>query len=547
MTKKEVKNEKVSRRGFLQGALAAGAATAATAGLTACSGQTTDKIKWDREVDVVVLGSGTVVSSAIVAAHAGLEVLVLEKASVMGGTTITSGGGMSIPNNYLEQEDGVDDSREKAFKYLMASTEGQSSEELINAWLDNGNEMLEWMRDNAGFRWVRAKGNQPFSDYYTHDGTIGGERRWVTAEERDGASSAQGLFLYVMDAFEKFGVEVMYDTPGKRLVYRGDSNVGDGEVIGVIAESNGEEIAIKARKGVVIGTGGFEHNPEMRQHFLRAPILAANTAVTNTGDGHLMGMAVGADLRNMNECFGVPFFKPNPDVFSGIACWFMWRGKPGMVVVNKHGERIGNEATGYDAAIRCFSEYDNGAFEWRNIPSFAIYDSGYAAHYAWPGAYAPGGDAPEWMTKADTLEELAEALGMDPVGLAKTMEEFNKNAAEGVDPVYHRGEAPYDIYTDGDLTREDIANPNLAPLETPPFYGAAYYPGTCSTNGGLRVNGKAQVMNVWGNPIPRLYCASTTMANPAGGQYPTGGTPVGTGFTFGYIAGKGVSALDDWS
>jgi len=166
-------------------------------------------------------------------------------------------------------------------------------------------------------------------------------------------------------------------------------------------------------------------------------------------------------------------------------------------------------------------------------------------HYALPGAGRLG-DVPVWITKADTLDALAVALKIDVAGLKSTIETFNKNARDGVDPVWHRGEANFDKWTGGDLKRTDLKNPCLAPLETPPYYGAAIWPGACSTAGGLRINGNAQVLSVWGKVIPRLYVISATMAAATGVAYPWGGSPLGLSMTFAYIAAKHAAGLTSW-
>ncbi len=524
--------------------------TVTAPGVTTTVTATPPEITWDKEVDVVVIGTGTIVPAALVAAHAGLEVLMLEKAEGFGGTSATSGGGLWIALDYLTKEAGVEDSRAAALTYLRRVAEGQSSEELRESYVDNGNEMLEWLRDNAGFTWKRrTESPGSFPEYYPYEGALpGGLARGVSISREDGVGSGRGLWLSLKEACDAAGIEIMTETPGKRLIYKGDSNVGDGEVIGVIAESFGQEIAIKARRGVIIGTGGFEHNAEMRLHFLRAPVYAANSPVTNTGDGHLMGMAVGADLRNMNENWGLPFFKsdPDPDVFTGDADWQMYRGRPGAITVNKHGERIGNESANYDVAEKAFHTYDTGAFEWRNIPSFFICDAGFTSRYYLPGSGYTAGVVPEWFTVADSLDEMATALGINAANLAATVERFNGYAGTGVDLEFHRGETDFDIWTIGDRERTDILNTCLAPLETPPYCGATIWPGTTGTNGGLRTNGNAQVLNVWGKVIPRLYCSSNTMASVHGVGYAGGGATLGSGMTFAYVAGKHVITLASW-
>ena len=528
----------VSRREFIKNAAAFGAGVAAVGTLAGCGAATSQNQKWDKEVDVVVVGTGTIAVAALVAADAGAKVLMLEKAPVFGGTSATSGGTLWIPNNYVMKAEGVADSREQALAFMKRVAEGQSNDELMNAFLDNAPKMVEWLRDKASFKWQRRSAPSTFADYYPFEGSLReGITRGVSIDRQDKVTGGKGLFMSVKEAIDARKIEVLYETPGRRLVTN-----EKGEVVGIIADSNGKDMAIKANRGVILGTGGFEHNKEMALHFLRGPLSWAITVPTCTGDGHLMAMAIGADLRNMNECAGLPGYKPDPNTFTGEADWQMFRGKPGAVVVNKYGERIGNESANYDTSLRAFHVYDTGTFEWRNVPSFAIFDSGYASRYAFPATDYKVGAMPKWMTKADTLDALAAALKIDMAGLKKNIEIFNDSAKKGVDPLWHRGESDFDKFTAGDVKRTELKNPCLAPLETPPFYGAPIWPGTCGTNGGLRVNATGQVINVWGKVIPGLYCSSNTMAHVTGAGYPGGGGQLGPGMTFAFIAGNAAAA-----
>jgi 3-oxosteroid 1-dehydrogenase len=531
-------DKSISRRGFLKGAAVLGVGVAAASALEACSTTTSKIPKWDKVVDVVVVGSGTVANAAVVAAQAGLKVVVLEKAANFGGTTALSGGGMWIPNNYVMQAAGVPDSKADALKYLQAISEGASTDELRNAYLDKGPEMLAWLRDKAGFQFQRSS-PQSFADYYpwapgVHD-AVGG--RMVSILRADKVGAGKGLMQTIKEYLDAHNVEILLETPGKRLVTN-----DNGDVLGIIAISNGKEIAIQANRGVILGTGGFDYNKDMMTAYLRGPIYFSVAVPTNTGDGQLMGMAIGADLRNMNSCWGLPGYVAKPGSFQGETDWQMFRGKPGSITVNKYGERFMNEAAAYHPSLRAWYYYDTGRDEYRNLPSYALFDSGYTAHYALPGTNYKVGVVPDWFKQANTLDELATTLGIDPAGLKQTVDRFNANAKNGVDPDWRRGEANFDQVTAGDIKRTDLKNPDLASLETPPFYGAALWPGTCGTNGGLRTNGNAQVLNVWGNPIGGLYATGNTMASAMGASYPGGGATVGQGMTFAYIAAEEMIA-----
>lgn len=256
-------------------------------------------------------------------------------------------------------------------------------------------------------------------------------------------------------------------------------------------------------------------------------------------------MAVGANLRNMNEVWGFPAYNVDPETLGGIEDWSLWRGKPGTIIVNKHGERIGNESCPYDEFYRAFSTWDATAFEWRNIPSVIIVDATYAQHYPLPGTYVPN-EVPPFVFQADTTEQIVERFEINAAALATTLQRFNENARQGRDPEFRRSEFHFDKFTNGDLTRTDIANPNLAPVETPPFYATPIWPGALSTNGGLQTNGNAQVLHVSGRVIPRLYATGNTMASAVGAGYAGGGATLGPGTTFAYLAGNHAAGLDPW-
>lgn len=537
----------VSRRNFLRKSALLGAGLVAAGGLSACApkvaGETenTGEAKFDKEVDVIVVGSGTAIFAALSAKDAGAEsVLVLEKNVTFGGTSALSGGGFWIPMNYRMADAGLEDNREDAYKYLKAVSADQGDDTLINAYLDNAPKMVEWSRDKLGLKWYNnqeAQGNKNYQDYYEVPGFRAFGRTIYFSKGEDPYKYGMPWQILRTTA-EGMGIEIMTETAAKDLI----TNAA-GEVIGVHAEGTSGAMAIKAKKGVILGTGGFDYNKAMTAAFLRTPIFASNAVTTNTGDGHLMGMALGADLRNMQSYWGLPFYPLDEEKLIGEADWQTYRGKPGSIVVNKHGERIGNEAAAYHVFDRSFSAWDSGAFEWRNIPAFWIADSLYANSWFFPGSNYTQGVVPDWVVKADTLEELCDKLGIDKDGLNATLAVFNPNAAEGKDPVFHRGEYQFDLNTSTNPYLTDLKNGCLAPIAVAPFYGAKYAPGTCGTNGGLRINENAQVLKVDGTPIPRLYAVGNTSGSVMGAAYPGGGSTLGAGGVFSYLAGKHVAGL----
>lgn len=555
-------NKSLSRRNFLKGS-AVLAAGAATVGLASCapdspssaSGSTGYTFSsggggsWDKETDVIVVGTGTATFAALSASHYGADgVVLLEKSPVMfGGTTATSGGGMGIPLSDAAKEEGVVDSKEAVLTYYRTASFGRADMAVAEAYVDNGNEFMKWGTETFGFKW--GFNDPAFQDYYEPcEGFLAFGRGSINIQEANGEKLGAGpeVWAHLQKLVKDDGnIELMMETPATSLV------VEDGKVTGVVALEKGKnEIRIHARKGVVLGTGGFDHNDEMRRQYLPYPLFVTNAAITNTGDGHKMGMAIGADLSNMDRSWGVPNFITTGEKYEDLLAenrivsdytgndWALWRGRPGALVVNKAGERFGDEAQVYDVFNRDFGQFSSKAATFPNIPAFFICDSAYTAVYPLPGQEAAGDPLPEFFVQAETIEELAQKLGIDAAGLAAELAEFNANAAQGIDPKFGRGTKAIDLNSTGLYggMREDTPNPCLAPVVTAPFFGAVYVPGTCGTNGGLKINPNSQVVAIGGDPIEGLYAVGNCSCGVTGGAYCSGGMTVGGGSVMSWVA-----------
>jgi DNA-binding NarL/FixJ family response regulator/succinate dehydrogenase/fumarate reductase flavoprotein subunit len=488
-----------------------------------------ENTEWTHSVDVVVVGSGTGLMAALRAADAGLSVVVLEKADHIGGTMAISGGGIWIPNNFRMQEAGIMDSEEEALEYIRHATLEQSDPELSAAFVRHCNEAISFLRQ-VGIEWDFLP---TFNDYYPH--LPGGKPRGRSLAPVNSAGellTGGELTQAMLKAALERGVQFCCGTAAKRLVVD-----DEGVVAGVAAERGQDHLFFRSR-GVVLATGGFDHNEAMVKNFLRGPMYHTSAVPTNTGDGHLMGMAIGAGLRNMNERWGWPvYFDPSRNIaLSALATEI---GRPGAIVVNKRGKRVMNEAAPYDSVTRVFNTFDSGTYEYFNIPSYVIVDARHRELYPLAG-YAPGVPLPHWIARADSLEDLAQVLGIDRRSLLDTVATFNEYAAQGIDPEYHRGESDFDLLTAGDSARAGLANPCLAPLVTPPFYGTAIWPGALGTSGGLQTNALAQVVNVWGNVIAGLYAVGNAAGSPLAGGYPGGGGTLSAGLTFAFIAANDI-------
>ena len=192
--------------------------------------------------------------------------------------------------------------------------------------------------------------------------------------------------------------------------------------------------------------------------------------------------------------------------------------------------------------------------EWRNIPGYVIANKTYAGGF---GNGTPplstmikDGEFPEWVHAFDTMEELADGMGIDKENLLATVTRWNGMCETGVDEDWNRGVGTWDKFTTGDMKRVEsgeLKNPSMAPLEEGPFYCVELHPGMLQTAGGMEINGNAQVKNIRGNVIPRLYAGSNCIASPIGRGYAIGGTTLANGYIVGYAAANHIATLEPWS
>lgn len=406
---------------------------------------------FDKEVDFAVVGTGTAVFAAFAAKDAGASsVALIEKAPTFGGTAAYSGGAFWVPCNSLMAEAGLEDNREDALTYVQANSEGQSTDALLVAYIDNAAPFAEWVTEYVGINWGFLSGwplygEHSWMDYtdlpgfreYGRTLTIAGSNVGVNAD----ADLYGGPFMWklIREMVEADDViDLMYETAAKHLIV--DES---GAVIGVECEGPEGTLRIKSANGVLLGCGGFDHDQVWRSRFLRTPVFNTVSMPACTGDAHKMDLEVGAAQGNMQNYWGTPSTIPPADVpenlFDGSVFYNdmfrvfdspLRRAKPNAIVVNKSGMRIGDESASYHQFNRCFEGYDAGAAVPRNFPAYFVGDATFVANYLLPGTANEDsvGDIPEGTVIADTLEELAEALGIDKAGLLKTVEEFNEGA-----------------------------------------------------------------------------------------------------------------------
>jgi 3-oxosteroid 1-dehydrogenase len=553
-----------------------------------------------RNADVIVVGSGAAaLTAAIVAADRGKSVVVLEQAPLVGGTSAFSGGMLWVPGSSHFQERGGADSSESAATYLRDLVKGrQYDDELIDVFIETAPRAVEYLEEKTP---LRMAASTTYSDYYADHpgGTLGGRSivplpfdareelgDWfeklrssphlttaLTLDEMVGVglsimSSSGSTEDPAPDPRNVFGVKtpdliaLADERAEKGIVANGRALVGallaaalerdvavhtdtravellvdDGVVAGVVASSPDGRSEFRAAS-VVLACGGFEGNRDLVLAFLGATNTITLSPPGNVGDGLRMGMTAGAGLANMTASWNyLVTFDPSCE-FEGqpLATFGSTRFEAGSIAVNRHGRRFVNEAVAYCDVAKAFWRYDEGTQSYPNEPpAFLIFDQT-VRDRAVVGDMRPGEPVPSWVTQADSLEELAAAMGIDPDGLRDEVAHFNEGAERGVDPDFKRGS----VWFEGQTRGGPSAEATLAPIVTAPFYGMRVYHGLLGTAGGLRIGRDAGVLDSVGEPIPGLYACGNAAASIFGPMYPGGGTTLGLGVTFGYLAGMAV-------
>lgn len=550
------------------------------------------------DYDVVVVGSGaSALTTAVVAAGQGLDVLVVEKAPVFGGTTAYSSGGAWIPNNPYMESVGQTDSAAEAHEYIESILGNHYDPEKVGAFIDSGPEMLRYLDANTQVRFYTL----PLSDY--RPSAPGAKlARTVVAVEYDGRALGDWVklirkpmpgfvafgsmqsdlghlgkfknafrtregFAFSGRRFARFLMDLLRYGKGANLAH-GNALIGrlvrscldagvtlwrespvvrllvvDGAVEGVVVRRDGRDYDLKARRGVVLATGGFGGNDDMIRQFM--PMSGDHVAVhpeSNTGDGIALGKLAGGSLPEPNPDNGV--WAPvsvlrdrSGKTISKYPHFGLDRGKPGSLIVDGEARRFANEASPYQ-------DFVNVMVENRVGTAWFIGDHRFLRRYGM-GIVLP---APlpfrtfvkkGYLIEAPTLRALAGKLKLDPDTLEQTIQRFNGNAARGEDPDFGRGSNIYDN-AQGDFDHKP--NPNLAPIEHGPFYALALHPGNVSTVYGFSTSVDAEVLREDGSTVPGLFAVGLDQNTVMKGFYPGGGSSIGPGMTFGYRAALRMAA-----
>ncbi len=543
---------------------------------------------WDREVDLLVAGSGAAAMSAAIAAKdAGLVVEIVESTDKWGGTTSISGGGLWMPNHPDMVKLGKHDSFEDALAYMEASIGDvgpASSIERRRAFLETVPVVYNFLR-SKGLKWAMSK---DYPDYYPDlpGGMAGG--RSVEAEPFNSKrlgdwfdkSRAKGgvpmpiktddvwLLSRAWSSFSGFvrGARVVGRTlwgaiTGKKLVGLGGAYASSlmqivkdmgipvhlnspitkvikdkkGAVIGAEVTTEDGIVTYKTNAGVMLGTGGFAHNTEWREKYHGIPGYSS-APEGDLGAGIQVGIDAGADVALMDDAWWGASI-PMPD--GSKAFVLNERSDPYSIMVDQAGRRFVNESASYVDVGHVILEHNK---ETPTIPCWLIMDARHRRKYLFNAGLAGGikklKEAGTYF-EAPTLDELAKAIDIDPAVLRETVERFNGFCKTGVDEDFGRGNTAYDNYY-GDPGVKP--NPNLGPIEKGPFHAVKIVPGDLGTKGGLLTDEHARVLDTKGKVIPGLYAAGNTTASVMGRTYPGAGSTIAPATVFGYLGAVHAAA-----
>ncbi|ORW96608.1 3-ketosteroid-delta-1-dehydrogenase [Mycobacterium sp. IEC1808] len=563
---------------------------------------------FDHIVEVLVVGSGGGGMTAALTAHAsGLDALVVEKSSHFGGSTALSGGGIWVPGAPAQRREGYAPPPEGVVEYLRQITDGLVDEARIRQYVDSAPRMLEFLENLSG--WFEFVWKPGYADYYPElpggselGSTINvppidlrrlgpDEQKllaplalapkgiWLGPKElrtfyrirqswagkgvllkliarmvrarvfgERMAAIGQSLAARLRLAMRERGVPLWLDSPMVELL-----TDASGAVTGVVVERDGATQRVGARRGVILASGGFDHDLAWRKEQL--PVIEQDWSFGNPaamGDGIRAGEKVGAATELLDEAWWFPAIQW-PD--GRMQFMLNERMMPAQFIVNGDGKRFINEAAPYmDFGHAMIDGQRSGV---THIPCWLITD-----HRSWnryvigghlpipkiPGAPVPTGrNVPAaWLESgvvkaAMTWDEMAAKIGVPPRQLSETASRFNELARKGHDDDFNRGDSVYDNYY-GDPT---LPNPNLYPLGKPPYYAFRIVLGDLGTSGGLRVDEHARVLRPDGTVVPGLYAVGNTSAPVMGRSYAGAGATIGPAMTFGYVAAKHLAAQPD--
>ena len=549
--------------------------------------------------DFIVVGSGAAgMTAALTGSLLGLSVTILEKADVVGGTTSLSAGSVWIPNTIHSPQKG--DSRENAETYLKNTVGNRIRPAMHTAFLNNGPHMVQLLsQTHVKFRpypkhpdylstepgaTLRGRALEPLpfnasflgadfsliKDPLPEFTILGG--MMVNREDIGhllGASRSLKSTIQSLKLVGRYLKDRLTHHRGTRLVM-GNALVGrlfvslrkrnvpvltstnvtslmveNKTVVGVRIETKSGSKTLRSRYGVILATGGFSRHPELRPLLLPTPTAKYSPIPEAiTGDGVQMAQNIGGQLGtgHAENSFWTPVsVKPRKDGSTAIFPHFvMDRGKPGLIAVNKNGQRFVSEAIDYHLFGKAM--YNSGS-----IPCYFICDSVFIKKYGLGMVYPKATNlrqalADGYLEQASEIRELAQKLDLDPITLSTQVERHNHYAETGKDADFNKGENPYERNL-GDS--EHSPNPCIGPIKTAPFFALKVYCSDIGASVGLVTDEYARVLDSTHQPVQGLYACGNDMDSIMGGVYPGPGITLGPGMTFGYIAAKHISDIKE--
>lgn len=485
----------LSRRSFIKLA-AAGTGTVAVAGGLGVKDAFAVGVpkKWDKEADLVIVGAGGGgLAAAVEASSAGASVIVLEKMPFAGGSSAICGGALCFAGTDVQEEKDIKDSNELLSKDFMSVGGNVNIPELVQAYAENQLDTYQWLKQLG----VEFKGLGIAS------GMSVPRAHYVTPGD---------LIKILKDKAEANGCEIITRVAAERLIV--DEKTG--RIRGVLADSRGKKLSFGAGKAVVLASGGFSLNKELLAKFVPAMTKAkAIVGKGSDGDGLKMAWAYGADIQDM------PYIKATFG-FSldarGIADSFSLLMYKGGIMVNKAGKRFVDESKSYKLL-------GDEALLQPDAMAFQIYDEPIREEAKKDAlANTTPMEKRGLIHSASTIAELAQKINIPAEVLETTVKEYNENVDKGADPNFGRK-----------TLVAGYGKPRK--IQQPPFYAFPSTAAILGTYGGIIVNGKAQVVDVFKNTIPNLYAAGEIMGGIHGAAYMTG-TAFGKALIFGRIAAK---------
>lgn len=450
-----------------------------------------------RSTDLLILGSGIAgQTAATAAAETGLDVILAEKAAVLGGSTVMSGGWFAFSDTEEQRAAGEHDGAELFIKDMQEVGEFRNDPSLLQAYLDHQDTAYRWLKDHGvRFREIEISSGQ--------------------SAKRSHNAAIIDVMAALHEQFEAAGGTTLLEHRAVRLV-----TDETGHVTGARFLSPEGEVEVRARHGVVLATGGFSRGNELLRIFAPEQLAAIPFGGTgNTGDGLRMAWKLGADMADMSFISGTYGSHPDTgEVHELLTAYYL-----GAIIVNRAGERFTDESQSYKTLGRVVLDEQDGL-------GVQIFDAAVRAK-SHPGIPLKDMDAIEslgHLHHADSLEELAALVGVDGERLVRTVERYNRAATDG---------------TPDELGRESLCNGvgELLPITQPPFYAYPAKSLMTTTYCGVKVNPDAEVIDVEGAVIPGLYAVGEVVGGFHGAAYMTG-TSLGKGAIFGLHVARRAAA-----